>query len=282
MRVDRPHVTGVGDDIAHLVAVHRRLEAAVHGLDDGDMRSSSRLRGWSMGHLLTHLARNADSVRRRAEGAMRGAIVDQYHEGRGAEIAAGAGRPSAALLDDVATSNARLELVLARVPADAWAHLTRDVGGTERPLYELPCRRWYEVEVHLVDFGDPVGLTHDALARRVRRAPPAGDARPCAAAAGSGLAELTRGAGLALRPSAARRPPSGRAVGRLSDGTRRLAVSTTASLPARTGQRYGSSPEEGPARRWTAGIPLEGRRRATPPACTRRRAARAARSHGRT
>jgi maleylpyruvate isomerase len=164
MRVDRPHVTCVGDDIAHLVAVHRRLEAAVHGLDDGDMRSSSRLPGWSMGHLLTHLARNADSVRRRAEGAMRGAIVDQYpggYEGRAAEIAAGAGRPSAALLDDVATSNARLELVLARVPADAWAHLTRDVGGTERPLYELPCRRWYEVEVHLVDFGDPVGLTHE-------------------------------------------------------------------------------------------------------------------------
>jgi maleylpyruvate isomerase len=164
MTVATPHVTRVGDDIARLVAVHRRLEAALHALDDADMRSSSRLPGWSVGHVLTHLARNADSVRRRAEGAMRGAIVDQYpggYEGRAAEIAAGAGRPAAALLDDVATSNARLEWVLALVSAEAWAHLTRDVGGTERPLLELPCRRWYEVEVHLVDLGGPVGLTHE-------------------------------------------------------------------------------------------------------------------------
>jgi maleylpyruvate isomerase len=164
MTVDTAPVTRVGDDIARLVVVHRRLEAAVRGLDDGDMRNSSRLPGWSVGHLLTHLARNADSVRRRAEGAMRGAIVDQYpgeYEGRAAEIAAGAGRSAAALLDDVATSNARLEWVLARVSAEAWGNRTRDVGGTERPLSELPCRRWYEVEVHLVDFGGPVGLTHE-------------------------------------------------------------------------------------------------------------------------
>ena len=44
------------------------------------------------------------------------------------------------------------------MPAYAWANVTRDSSGSERPLAELPGRRWIEVEVHVVDLG--CGPTH--------------------------------------------------------------------------------------------------------------------------
>ncbi len=47
------------------------------------MRGPSLLPEWSDGHVLTHLARNADSVVRRMEGAARGELVDQYPGGLG-------------------------------------------------------------------------------------------------------------------------------------------------------------------------------------------------------
>jgi maleylpyruvate isomerase len=39
------------------------------------------------------------------------------------------------------------------MPDDAWARLTRDVGGRERPASALVARRWQEVEVHHADLG---------------------------------------------------------------------------------------------------------------------------------
>jgi maleylpyruvate isomerase len=44
------------------------------------------------------------------------------------------------------------------VPEPAWANVTRDVNGRERPLRDLPSRRWQELEVHVVDL--EVGVTH--------------------------------------------------------------------------------------------------------------------------
>jgi maleylpyruvate isomerase len=46
----------------------------------------------------------------------------------------------------------------AATPTRAWAGMTRDLSGFERPLTELPGRRWLEVEVHRVDLG--TGPTH--------------------------------------------------------------------------------------------------------------------------
>ena len=40
-----------------------RLEVAIARLDDRDVRRASSLPGWTVGHVLTHLARNADSHR---------------------------------------------------------------------------------------------------------------------------------------------------------------------------------------------------------------------------
>ena len=144
------------DDLVHVAGAESRLLDAVRGLGDTDMAAPSRLPGWTVAHLLTHLARNADSHRRRTVAAVAGVMVDQYPGGmaeRAAEIEAGAGRSAAEVVADVATaSTAMLEAWMA-VPDGAWSGVTRDAGGTERPLAELPGRRWLEVEVHLVDLG---------------------------------------------------------------------------------------------------------------------------------
>ena len=121
----------------------------------------ARLPGWTVGHLLAHVARNADSHTLRAEAAARDEVVDQYpggFEGRAAEIEAGAARPAAEQVADLAASAARMTAAWAAVPEPAWANITRDVGGRERPLSALPGRRWQELEVHAVDLG--LGPTH--------------------------------------------------------------------------------------------------------------------------
>lgn len=139
----------------------RRFDAAIVDLDDAGVRGSSGLPGWTVGHVLTHVARNADSHIRRADGAVIGEVVEQYrggYEGREAEIESGAYRAASALIADVRESAERLQLRWQDLPESAWSATSRDVGGRERPLRELPARRWQELEVHVVDLG--VGVTY--------------------------------------------------------------------------------------------------------------------------
>ena len=144
------------EDIRRVDEAQARFDAAIAGLGDADMRAPCALPGWTVGHLLTHVARNADSHVLRAHGATRGEVVDQYpggFEGRARAIEEGASRPADELIEDVRTSAAALAAVWAVVPDDAWERVTRDVGGRERPLADLVARRWQELEVHLTDLG---------------------------------------------------------------------------------------------------------------------------------
>lgn len=149
------------DDLARVQDAQRRFDAAIAGLDDAGARRPSRLPGWTVGHLLTHVARNADSHVRRADAAVLGRSVDQYPggwAGREAEIEAGAARPAHELVADVTASADAVAAAWRAVPDRAWANLTRDVGGRERPLRALVGRRWQELEVHVVDLDR--GLSH--------------------------------------------------------------------------------------------------------------------------
>ena len=141
-------------DLAHVHDAHDRFLRAVERLTDDDMRVPSRLPGWTVGHVLTHVARNADSHTRRAEAASAGEIVDQYDggsAGRAVAIEAGSLRSAAEIIEDVRGSARAIEEAWRTLPAGAWTNRSRDVNGRERPLFELPSRRWQEVEVHLVD-----------------------------------------------------------------------------------------------------------------------------------
>jgi len=134
---------------------HRRVIDSVEGLDDEAMRKPSLLPGWSVGHVLTHLARNADGHARRLEGALRGEEVPRYPGGateRESDIDAGAGRPARELAADVTASAERLEQVWARSAEAGWPGrelLADDHWRTP----ESPWRRLREVEVHHADLG---------------------------------------------------------------------------------------------------------------------------------
>src|SRR5260370_18147250 len=97
-RVARVATTPIPEsDLWHVADAHARFMAAIAGLGEPDVRRPSLLPGWTVAHVLTHVARNADSHRRRAVAAGQGAIVDQYpggHAARNAEIEAGAARPA--------------------------------------------------------------------------------------------------------------------------------------------------------------------------------------------
>ncbi|MBV9043194.1 MAG: maleylpyruvate isomerase N-terminal domain-containing protein [Acidimicrobiia bacterium] len=149
------------EDIEAVAAAHRRLLERIEDLSDDDMRKPSLLPDWSVGHVLTHVARNADSHVRRAEAAVAGVVVDQYpggYEARAAEIEAGSSRPADVIIEDVRQSALAVEHTWQQVPDHAWSAISRDVGGRERELRSLPSRRWQEAEVHLVDLA--IGATH--------------------------------------------------------------------------------------------------------------------------
>jgi maleylpyruvate isomerase len=142
--------------IEGLGVTEQSLVASLHGLTDETARQPSLLPNWSVGHVLTHLARNADSVVRRLEAAVRGEIVDQYpggFAGRSAEIEMGASRSARDLVTDVALSGSRVIDACATLDDEAWDALSRDVSGLLRPSRDVLFSRWREVEVHRCDLG---------------------------------------------------------------------------------------------------------------------------------
>lgn len=148
-------------DIARVADAQQRFIDAIARLTDEQVRRPSLLPGWTVGHVLTHVARNADSHVRRAAAAVRGEVCDQYeggYTGREAEIEAGSLRSAVELIDDVLRSARAVDEIWAAIPREVWANRTREASGRERPLFELPSRRWQEVQVHLVDID--VGVSH--------------------------------------------------------------------------------------------------------------------------
>jgi maleylpyruvate isomerase len=140
---------------------HARLLDSLGGIDDVTVAGPSRLPGWTVGHVLTHLARQADSHVRMLDGAAGGDIVDQYEggpEGRADQIETGAGRPSDEQVADVAASLARLEATWEKTPEEVWARgFARTTRGELVACADLPFRRWREVEVHHADLGLDLG-----------------------------------------------------------------------------------------------------------------------------
>lgn len=106
---------------------HQRLLGTASRLDDAQTRRASLLPEWSIGHVLTHLARNADGHSRRFAAALRGADEPRYPGGaqqRCDEIDEGAGRPAAQILCDLQEYVAwDLPQLLATVPR-RWGSLS--------------------------------------------------------------------------------------------------------------------------------------------------------------
>jgi maleylpyruvate isomerase len=133
-----------------------RLLAALEVLRDLDVARPSLLPDWTVGHVLTHLARNADSFVWVLRSASKGKQVPQYPggaAGRSRDIAEGAVRPAEVILEDLRDSAARLDATWVEAPEEAWLRQGLRTDGSPLPCRELPMSRWREVEVHHVDLG---------------------------------------------------------------------------------------------------------------------------------
>ena len=143
-------------------AAQASLLEDITGLSDDVARRPSRLPGWTMGHVLTHIARNADSLVWRLEGAERGELRDQYPGGleqRADDIEAGAGRPAAELVRDVRQTADDVERVMAELSPAGWDALSRTSRGVVEDSRDAVLSRWREVVVHHGDLGlGPVPL----------------------------------------------------------------------------------------------------------------------------
>lgn len=154
----RPTAADPSYDPAHLLpllsrATERLLADVARLTTDADARTPSGLPGWTRGHVLTHLARNAEDHARMAAAAARGELAEQYPGGeaqRQDEIERGAVRPVGELLDDVAGSAALLWATWAEMPDDAWDRPIAMLDGTE-PARTGPRSRLAECELHHVD-----------------------------------------------------------------------------------------------------------------------------------
>jgi maleylpyruvate isomerase len=119
---------------------------------DGTPTAPSLLPGWSRGHVLTHVARNADSLVNLLTWARTGVVTPQYasREQRSADIEAGSPRSWDELVADVRDSSARFRDAASALGAASWA-VTLDLPSGPAPAALIPWRRLREVEVHHVD-----------------------------------------------------------------------------------------------------------------------------------
>lgn len=135
------------------------LEDSLDSLTEVQAREPSLLPGWSRGHLITHLARNADALGRFARGVITDEPAPEAYPGgpaaRAAAIEEGADRPVELLRADAEFAGRRVLDTFAQVPEkklDTTVQWRRPVA-----MRFVPMLRWRELEIHHVDLG--VGYT---------------------------------------------------------------------------------------------------------------------------
>ncbi|SEK93442.1 maleylpyruvate isomerase family mycothiol-dependent enzyme [Streptacidiphilus jiangxiensis] len=141
-------------DIPVLAAATSRLLATVDAMREEQLAEPSLLPGWTRGHVLAHLARNADGLTNLLTGARTGVPTPMYPslEAREHDIQAGAKRTLAEHAADLRASAARFDAAAAAMPDAAWAvDVPHRLGSF--PAHEVVARRIEEVEYHHVDLG---------------------------------------------------------------------------------------------------------------------------------
>ncbi|MFF5962316.1 maleylpyruvate isomerase family mycothiol-dependent enzyme [Streptomyces collinus] len=134
-------------DLASVRDATERLLTAVGKLDNASVTQPSRLPGWSRGHVLAHLAHNADAL----VNVLEGRPMYVSGEARDTDIERDAPRPLDVQLADLRESAARFQEA-GDAPAD-WSRTVELRNGVTDSASRVPFRRWVEVELHHVDLG---------------------------------------------------------------------------------------------------------------------------------
>jgi maleylpyruvate isomerase len=145
-------------------------QAVVASLSDQSVGQPSGLPGWTRGHVLTHLSRNADALVNLLTWARTGVPTPMYasSDQRNSDIEAGSRRGLGAQLDDVADSARRLMQTARALEADHWGAQVRSAQGRDIAASQVPWMRVREVWIHLVDLR--VGVDFDAVPEPIARA----------------------------------------------------------------------------------------------------------------
>ncbi|MBT2438703.1 maleylpyruvate isomerase family mycothiol-dependent enzyme [Streptomyces sp. ISL-36] len=134
-------------DLASVREATERLLDAAATWDNAAIAEPSRLPGWTRGHLLAHIARNADAL----VNVLQGRPMYPDAATRDADIERDAPRPLDVQLTDVRESAERFQAV-GREPAD-WDRIVELRNGVTDRAARVPFRRWAEVALHHVDLG---------------------------------------------------------------------------------------------------------------------------------
>jgi maleylpyruvate isomerase len=168
--------SAIGEQLAQIQDSTDRLLGTARVLTDAQAHAASLLPGWTRGHVLTHVARNADGLRNLLAWAGTGTETPMYpsEAARDEAIAAGAGRPAAELARDLQESAAAFSGAAAGLPAGAWAARVERRGETF-PARAVLAFRLSELEIHHVDLAAgytpadwPDGFLAAALPRAAR------------------------------------------------------------------------------------------------------------------
>lgn len=138
----------------------RRLEDATGALKPEAVHEPSTLPGWTRGHIITHIARNADALVNLLAWARTGDPTPMYAtpEQRNADIEAGAGRDLDSQLADLRESGKRFAEAATALTPEAWSARVKSALGRDIPAAEVPWMRVREVWIHQVDLDVGIGI----------------------------------------------------------------------------------------------------------------------------
>ncbi|WP_191302601.1 maleylpyruvate isomerase family mycothiol-dependent enzyme [Lentzea cavernae] len=156
-----PAPRGVPD--RHINAVRQATDVlyeVVEELDESAVRGASLLPGWTRGHVITHLARNADALVNLLTWAKTGVEHQAYasRADRDADIEEGSHRLLQVIKADLDSASQRFEVACREFPAHAWRSEVTAPKGQTIPASAVPLLRLREIWIHLIDLDAGVGF----------------------------------------------------------------------------------------------------------------------------
>lgn len=156
-----PAPRGVPD--RHINAVRQATDVlyeVVEELDQAAVRGQSLLPGWTRGHVITHLARNADALVNLLTWARTGVEHQAYtsRADRDADIEEGARRILQVIKADLDSACVRFENACREMPPHSWRSEVVAPKGATIPASQVPLFRLREVWIHLIDLDYGVGF----------------------------------------------------------------------------------------------------------------------------
>ncbi len=156
-KADRLPVDHPAVEVPAIHLAHRRLLDFAAALTDDEVRQPSLLPGWTVGHVLAHLALNAEATTRVAIAAVAGEAGHMYPsvEIREYDIDRLATEDAATLVDRLSTSSAAWEAAWSVVTPSVMSTgvASRVPGSDQFPINTVLMSRLREVEVHAADCG---------------------------------------------------------------------------------------------------------------------------------